>query len=452
MYDEVNNTGKLIHSDNIYLNYNNILVHQLLDTNKQFTEILINPNLDNHELKMTPTYYNPENADITKVKHIFFAPIVEIFIKSDSTIITTVEDLDNVLKNEYDDNHDLMIQANQDRYDLIFTTHNNAFIWDYIQLPFEIDTDKLVSSKWIRREINGINNYLLEFVYDDGTSQYWQLNDGKYKTIGTVTVTSDEDEKINRWETYIHFNVDVPMENIHKMEIRYTDYYTFGGLGYQYAEWIKGSEKTTTKVIKSTDQVSISNGVLDWYTAGIFGKKGSVPGIDVSNKEGYAWRVFLGDMNKVEYWKNRDSLSIELFQAAIRPSNHYVKEYTVLTFWYEYQGIKYVSSDVVDPPLAWDNTNEISDFQLFLIKASNTWNNLKNHDITKWIINNIDYIIISFIISLSIIVLAPVLSLSLIVLKSLLMIFKFIFVLIKLPFILSIALFTSGKRKYPIKS
>ncbi|QVK17354.1 hypothetical protein KHQ81_10880 [Mycoplasmatota bacterium] len=402
--------------------------------NNDFLFININPNKEIHNIKIIPEYYQATDIINRKIINAMFIPVVEIYMKSDDTVIHNVTELDNVLKDNYENYGRLNVIKTDTSYDLQFYAISNVYIWNNLNLPSDIEQEDINYAKWVRSEYNNQNYYILEFSLKDGSTLIWNLNDEEYEKVNVVTITSDECEKRNKYEIYIHFNTDVPMDDIYMMKVSYTDYYTFGAFDmFENANWIQGSEKTHERIIKSDETYDISHGLLDWYTSGLFGKKGQVNAIEHSDKENYDWKIFLGDMNQTELWYKRDSWIQEAVSSMIRPSDYFIKDYVVLKFWYSYKGVAYVSDEVIDVPLADDTTKELSDVQKAMLNTENKINNIVNHPVVNFIIDNLDVIVIIIVLLILLSVLSPVLTLLPVILKSVSLLIKVVFSILLLP-------------------
>lgn len=321
-----------------------------------------------------------------------------------------------------------------DLYDLIFNDGHLNYVYQNTEIPYELDISKIQKATWEKIKFGYNTNKLVKIILDDETVIYWSLNDGKYEITTVVTITSDEIEYKNKWEVYVHFNTDLLMDDIYKMKVSYTDYYKFGGFGWFGADWIKGSEQSHEEIISSIKSYDTSHGFLDWYTSGMLGKKGTVKGISRSTKDDYKWAVYLGDMNEVEKWADRDKFIQEAVSSMIRPSSYHIKDYTVLKMWYSYQGVSYVSSQVVDAPLASNNTQELSDMQVMMLKASNATNN----PFFRWVGDNITTIIIVLVIIILCVLyattIAPIISIGSTLFRIIITIIKTILSIIFIPF------------------
>lgn len=229
------------------------------------------------------------------------------------------------------------IQVVDDKYDLTFTDQfGRKYLLKNRGLPEPYKQNKSYKVSYKVTIENNEKTVYLNFEHSDSESFIWRVNDGRYNYHNVVTVTKSYidhyDGVLNSSPVrsyYIHFNVDVPMDKIYRIDVTY---YTRVNLLIGEDDWEKYDSTIYYK------DFSTSSDFKSWLLKYISGLP-ELETIQKSRVSGYEWMALI--------WAD-PGVKVGLFPIYMYPNREF-RDYRMIKFYYVTDGVYYETDEVNDP-------------------------------------------------------------------------------------------------------
>lgn len=346
-----------------------------------------------------------------------------------TTPLTVNASTTNVINNYFDlpnnTSGSVIIEAKdgKNRYNLTFIdSHGNKYLLKDKGLPEPYNHNKTYEITYKVLTEDDEKFIYLEFEHSSFDNFIWRVNDGFYKHHNIVTVTSSYIDHYDGFlnssparSYYIHFNVDVPMDIIYRIDVTYFT----RKKGFKEKDW----ERYDTTLYY--EELETSSDFKNWiikYRLGINDMKT----ITKSRLSNYQWQALI--------WLDPGHQVVNPIPLYVYPNREF-RDFRLIKFYYVYDGRYYESTEVKDDGTdysfsEWENI--IDDFKKISDNFQTIFNKFSEN---KEVIFNIGFILIVLFLA------GVTISILSFVIKPISLVLSIIFKIIISPFTLLSRLF-----------